>query len=129
MPRQLPDAPTPARWSAALAWALPVLATSVQAPDAGRDERRSAPRSRRRSTSWHAGLTVAVGNALRRANGLALLVAAGGAVCDGAAVERVQAPLPYRTASVSAGLVTAVGTAIRQAVAPSTADDDVTTSI
>jgi len=81
----------------------------------------------------YAGLTVAVGYALRRANGLALPVATGGAVCDGAAVERVQAPLPYRTVSVSDGLVyavgAAVGTALWQAVAPPTADDDVTTSI
>jgi len=131
--RTLPVAPRPVRLAFALVCAVVILAASVADPGDG-----ATPFGAGVAVALHvvayAGLTGAVGYALLRADRCGLVVAAGIAVLYGGAVELVQAPLPYRTASAFDVLVNAVGAAtggsLWRAVAQRFgAERDVTTSL
>lgn len=113
MSRQLPVAPRARRWAVVLVYAAVTLASSVVDPGPGPERTLFGVG---RSISIHfvtyTGLAALVGYALQRTDRRGLLVAAGVAVCYGLAVELVQAPLPYRTASLLDGVVTVAGAAV-----------------
>jgi len=123
-----PVAPESLRWGVVVACAAVILVASVV--DTGGGPPRTlfgVGLAGYLHLAGYAGLAGAVGFALRRADHRGLLLAVGAAVCYGLAVEVVQAPLPYRTASILDALVNAagavVGASLWRAVAPGSALD------
>ena len=127
MSRSLPTATRPLRWGGVLACAAAILVASVVGPGTGSRTLLGVGLSVYLHLAGYAGLAGAVGYALLRADARGLLIAAGVAVGYGVAVELVQAPLPYRTASALDAQVNAagaaVGAALWRAVAPGSALD------
>ncbi|PSP67601.1 hypothetical protein BRC85_05675 [Halobacteriales archaeon QS_1_69_70] len=98
------------RWSVAGAVATLILVASVRDPGSGPSPSLfGVPLATYLHLVAYAGLSAAVGYGLLRADGRALLLAAGTAVCYGGGVELVQAPLPSRNASAVDVLVNTVG--------------------
>ena len=127
--RRLPVAAPAVRWGVAGAFATLILVASVRDPGPGPSPSLlGVPLATSLHLVAYAGLAAAVGYGLLRADGRALLLAAGTAVCYGGAVELVQAPLPSRSASAIDVLVNTVGAtvgaALWRAVAPPASDAD-----
>ena len=117
------------RWGVAGAVATLILVASVRDPGPGPPPSLlGVPLETSLHLVAYAGLAAAVGYGLLRADGRALILAAGTAVCYGGAVELVQAPLPSRSASALDVLVNTVGATagavLWRAVAPPSTDAD-----
>ena len=127
--RRLPVAAPAVRWGVVVAFATLILVASVRDPGPGPSPSfLGVPLATYLHLVAYAGLAAAVGYGLLRADGRAHLFAAGTAVCYGAAVELVQAPLPSRSASALDVLINTVGATagavLWWAVAPPSTDAD-----
>ena len=127
--RRLPVAAPAVRWGVAGAFAALILVASVRDPGPGPSPSLlGVPLATYLHLVAYAGLAAAVGYGLLRADGRALLLAAGAAVCYGGAVELVQAPLPSRSASAIDVLINTIGATagavLWRAVAPPANDAD-----
>ena len=108
--RRLPVAGPAVRWGVVGAFAMLILVASVRDPGPGPSPSLvGVPLATSLHLVAYAGLAAAVGYGLLRADGPALLLAAGAAVCYGGAVELIQAPLPSRSASAVDVVINSVG--------------------
>ena len=127
--RRLPVSAPAVRWGVVGAFATLILLASIRDPGSGPSPSLlGVPLATYLHLVAYAGLAAAVGYGLLRADGRALLLATGAAVCYGGAVELVQAPLPSRSASARDVLVNTVGgtagAVLWRALAPPSTDAD-----